>query len=272
MKTLYVSDLDGTLLNSKAELTQNPIDTLNILIDKGLNFTIATARCMTSVELMKPVHLKLLSIQLNGVLLYYFREQRYISSIRIERTCVEKIIKILEKYKRSYTIYYFDGGVNMVNTGFANSYEENFFLTLTRNDYKTMQFMDRFDCNLHEEIIYFTLIGEYSDLLEPYNEICKIRGVKALLYQDNYSGLFFLEIFSHKAGKDRGAKRLKDIYKADRLVVFGDNLNDLDMFAVADKALATANGNAKVKRRADAVIPSNDSDGVAKYLRMSFLL
>lgn len=44
MKTLYVSDLDGTLLTPEKEISKASADILNHLIRKGLLFTVATAR------------------------------------------------------------------------------------------------------------------------------------------------------------------------------------------------------------------------------------
>ncbi|MDD6345728.1 MAG: HAD hydrolase family protein, partial [Oscillospiraceae bacterium] len=44
MKTLFISDLDGTLLNSNAEISENTALIINSLIKKGLHFTVATAR------------------------------------------------------------------------------------------------------------------------------------------------------------------------------------------------------------------------------------
>ena len=44
MNTLYVSDLDGTLLNSDVKISKNSKNIINNLIDKGMNFTVATAR------------------------------------------------------------------------------------------------------------------------------------------------------------------------------------------------------------------------------------
>ena len=45
---LFISDLDGTLLNGNAEVTEFTRDTLNRLMAKGLNFTAATARTLAS--------------------------------------------------------------------------------------------------------------------------------------------------------------------------------------------------------------------------------
>jgi hypothetical protein len=44
MKTLYVSDLDGTLLNSQETTTQYTNQIINELVDNGMLFSYATAR------------------------------------------------------------------------------------------------------------------------------------------------------------------------------------------------------------------------------------
>ena len=47
---LYVSDLDGTFLNSSGELSQYTVDTINRLIDQGLHFSIATGRSFETAQ------------------------------------------------------------------------------------------------------------------------------------------------------------------------------------------------------------------------------
>ena len=49
---LFISDLDGTLLNGNAEVTEFTRDTLNRLMAKGLNFTAATAPKSVKWELL----------------------------------------------------------------------------------------------------------------------------------------------------------------------------------------------------------------------------
>lgn len=51
------------------------------------------------------------------------------------------------------------------------------------------------------------------------------------------------------------------------LVVFGDGLNDLGMFGVADRAVAVANAFDALKERATAVIGPNGEDSVARYIQ-----
>ena len=50
MNTLYVSDLDGTLLNSDVKISENSKNIINSLIEKGMKFTVATARSLVSAS------------------------------------------------------------------------------------------------------------------------------------------------------------------------------------------------------------------------------
>ena len=50
MKTLYISDLDGTLLNSQGKISDYSIKTINNLINEGMIFTYATARSLVSAS------------------------------------------------------------------------------------------------------------------------------------------------------------------------------------------------------------------------------
>ena len=51
-KTLYVSDLDGTLMRNDETLSENTVRIINGLVERGLDFTYATAR---SVESARPI-------------------------------------------------------------------------------------------------------------------------------------------------------------------------------------------------------------------------
>lgn len=68
---LYISDLDGTLLNNEMMLSEETIEIINSLLEKGLNFTFATARSMDSVEkITNPLKLNLPFVIYNGGAIY----------------------------------------------------------------------------------------------------------------------------------------------------------------------------------------------------------
>ena len=49
-KTLYVSDLDGTLLKSNESLSGYTCSVINLLVKRGVDFTYATARSLITAK------------------------------------------------------------------------------------------------------------------------------------------------------------------------------------------------------------------------------
>ena len=86
-------------------------------------------------------------------------------------------------------------------------------------------------------------------------------------YQDIYNdGVWCLEAYSSSASKGAAAKLLQTITKAERLVAFGDSLNDLSLFAACDEAYAVENAHPQVKAAATGIIGKHYEDGVTRYL------
>ena len=69
-----------------------------------------------------------------------------------------------------------------------------------------------------------------------------------------------------KATKANGIQTLKELLFCDRIVAFGDGLNDMDMFKIADECYAVSNAVDELKAIATGIIDSNNNDGVAKWL------
>ena len=57
---------------------------------------------------------------------------------------------------------------------------------------------------------------------------------------------------------------------AEKVVSFGDNLNDIEMFKASDEAYAVSNACEELKEIATGVIGSNDEDSVARYILTHF--
>ena len=66
--------------------------------------------------------------------------------------------------------------------------------------------------------------------------------------------------------KGTAARELKHMLGAEKLVVFGDAVNDLALFGEADERYAVANADPVLKAAATAVIGANDEDSVARWL------
>ena len=87
-----------------------------------------------------------------------------------------------------------------------------------------------------------------------------------MFYSDNYTGCYFLEVLSSEVNKGTAASFVKDYIGAEKMIAFGDNLNDIPLFEAADEAYAVSNGHERLKAIADGVIGDNNSDAVATFI------
>ncbi len=52
MRTLYVTDLDGTLLNRQDRISEHSVRIIKDLVEAGMLFTYATARSLSSASVV----------------------------------------------------------------------------------------------------------------------------------------------------------------------------------------------------------------------------
>ena len=242
------------------------------LIKKGMLFSVATARSQSSVSILKDLEINIPCIQLNGVLMYDFMNKKYIGCTPMETETADRIISILKKFDRMSFVYKFDEdcGINVEFERLQNEVERNFFNARKDQDYKSFRQVDNIRANESDRIIYFTMVDEYERLKPIYEEIKKLPKAKPTLYSDNYSDLYFLEVFSADATKAAGVLKLKEMLKADKVVAFGDNLNDIEMLESADIGIAVGDAAEQTKECADLVIGNSYEDAVALWLRENF--
>ena len=272
MKTLYVSDLDGTLLNKKAQLTENSRSLISSMIKEGMLFTVATARSQSAIKYLRELDVRIPSIHLNGVLIYDHSRKSYIDCVSMDTPTAQEILRILKFFDRMSFVYTFDSdcGINVAFEQLTNDVERNFFEVRKNEDYKSFRQVENITATDDDKVIYFTMVDRYERLRPIYDEICRLPKAKATLYSDNYSDMYFLEIFSAEATKASGVLKLKQLLCADRVVTFGDNLNDLEMLRVSDFGIAVGDAVEEVRAKADLIIGDSSNDGVARYLSENF--
>ena len=267
---LFVTDLDGTLLNSNKEVSIKSTEILNKLIDNGVNFTVATARTpATVVDLLQDVNIKLPAVLMNGVLLYDIKEEKYINIKEIEKDTVDKVFDVLNKFDKNAMVYGIrNNHLWVYHKEFEYSWEYNFYKERADRKQKTFLKVENYqECINESKIINFIVFDKYEKIKGIYEELKKIDEISVEYYEDIYEkGCYFLEAYSAEASKANGIKLLSDYIEHDKLICFGDNLNDIPMFELADECYATANAVERVKEISTDVIGSCDEDGVALFM------
>lgn len=275
MKTIYISDLDGTLLQPNAELSKKTITILNDLISDGMLFTIATARTIASARIiLSDVDLTLPIILMNGVCIYDLKENRYIHIETLQETARKKIISLINDNNLSGFAYAIKDDVlstyyEHLNTkALLDFYEER----VTKYK-KPFQQIDNFSLLEQEPLIYFCLMGSKDNLEGILPFLDKISEVNYVFYKDNYTtDTWYLEIFSKYASKYHAIQYLRNMLKPDSVVCFGDNRNDIPLFTASDYKCAVANAVPELKEKADEIIGSNTNNGVVSWLKYNKIL
>ena len=268
MKTLYISDLDGTLLNSRAELSGYTIDVLNRLIANGENFSIATARTAATTLLMfENVTLNIPIILMNGVLIYDPASKEYIKKEILPDAAVSNIIRAMREVGQTGLMYTLRGEKMATYYETRNNKALHDFISEREINYnKVFTQVDNFS-DVKNDIIYFCFLDMQENIERIFALIAEIEGIKIEKYRDIYSeNLWYLEVFSAAASKYNAVQFLRENGGYEQIIGFGDNLNDIPLFHACDICYAVENAKDELKFIANAVIGSNESDGVAKHL------
>ena len=117
---------------------------------------------------------------------------------------------------------------------------------------------------------YVTMIGAREYIAPLYEKVKQYKGWESLFQKDTYRDEFWLEICPQNCTKAKSILKLKEQLGFEKLVVFGDSLNDISMFKIADESYAVANAMDELKKIATHIIGSNEEDSVVDLLKERF--
>ncbi len=268
MKTLYISDLDGTLLNSQGILSKKSADTLNLLLDKGMMFTVATARTSATVlDIFSGVKLNLPLILMNGVVIFDTLNDKNIICHSIDKDSADEILSFFNKKNKAPMLYFQkDGYLEIHYSDLNNEYQSEYVGNRNELSKKVFVYKKELSVQNSDNLIYIVTLDKPEQIRDIRDSIVKSDKVTCAFYSDNYTDCNFLECMNKKASKATATLELKKLLGVDRIVAFGDNLNDIPMFEIADECYAVSNSCDELKSKATGIIDSNDEDSVAEFL------
>lgn len=270
MKTLYVSDLDSTLLRSNATLSPFTCDTLNSLTEKGMLFSYATARsAKTASKVTEGLKGDIPVIVYTGTFIMENGAHNIILSNFMTEGEVQAVKDAVNRFSLCPITYaYVDGEERFMYDPAVISTSVAEFIKTREGDSRQKPVTGGFEGTLQGDIFYFTFM-EKKELLSPVYEFIKSK-CNCLFQPDNYTDNWFLEVMPKEATKANSALKLKELLGAERLVAFGDGYNDIKLFEVADECYAVGNAVESLKEIATGVIGTCDEDGVARWLLENF--
>lgn len=275
MKQIYITDLDHTFLRTDQSVSDFSAKVWN---EKAKNniLSVATARSFQKThDFLHKLKLDAPMILLDGTMIVT-PQKKLIELKTIDKALGDAIIEegsrygiypfiiTLKELKNLDEAFLFPTTLNSYQHGVLENY---------RNDPRMVSCTDIRAMEMNLKLVYF---GAY-EILNPLNEhLKKVFGttLEYKLSPEKYSDGWFLTLLHPEGDKANALLKVMEYLKRDMrdVTVFGDSVNDIGMFKVANKAVAVSNALDEVKEVADVVLPhSNDEDGVAKYLEQNYL-
>ena len=265
-KKMLVLDIDGTLTNSKKEITPATKNAITEVLKQGHAVVIASGRPTPGTKkVCEELNLK----DYNGYVLSYNGAK--ITSLHENSVVHQKVLEgkfIPEIYK-----YCLDKGIGMM------TYEDNAAITgTTIDEYMELEArINSIDLKTVENFEEYVNFPVNKCLLTAENSIAeKVCEELADKYKGELSIYrsepFFVEIMPQGVDKAASLEVLRNILgiEQENIIACGDGFNDLSMIKYAGVGVSMANGCEACLDAADYIAPSNDEDGICAVIEKYF--
>jgi Cof subfamily protein (haloacid dehalogenase superfamily) len=254
---LVVSDMDGTLLNSKGEVSQQFFTLFKELKKRNIHFCAASGRQHNSiVDKLSTIKNDIYVIAENGGIAKKGDEVFLSNFLKPEK--VLKLIPILREIE----------GANMVlccnDAAFIESKDER-FIELFQEYYHSFEVVENLMEIPKTTPVFKIAIYHFNSSEEFIYPVIKDLNNEVLL---KVSGQNWLDISDKKANKGNALREVQKILNVtkEETMVFGDYHNDIEMMQEADFSFAMKNAHSDIKKLANYSTESNDNFGVERIL------
>ena len=255
MKNLIVLDLDGTTLRNDKTVSENTINTLLDVRERGNTILFATARPPRDAYKYVPEALRNNPIICyNGAAVVSSNNLDVIYEKQIAKKDVLKILDVCERF-----------GYNQLSIEVNDTLYSNFdttpFFGNARNEIKDLRQMEY-------KSAYKVIICSEKPIDEKILKLFP-QTVKGVVTDKKT----LCQIMNAESSKWVAINSLVDKIgiNKENIIAFGDDVNDLEMIKNAGIGVAMENAEEQLKKIANYITDTNVNDGVAKFLKDKIL-
>jgi len=266
---LLALDVDGTLLNSRSELTERTTRAIQDAQKSGMIVCLVSGRRARGVagfaadlSLTGPI------IACNGGAVVDVRSLAPLHTVTIQRSLVAPVLAAWEAAGISFCAYRSTANPPDIYYCHPTDWEPEavWIEAEGKNAVRVSSVLKETDWEpLRLMFGHSDAKTDYAmQLAEPLLEKEKVRIYRSL----HYNGTSYYEIYPRAATKSSGLRFLESYYglTRDEIVAVGDGLNDLDMLDYAGLGVAMGNADQRLKEQAQLVIGDHNDDGLAKFI------
>jgi Cof subfamily protein (haloacid dehalogenase superfamily) len=273
MNRLYISDLDMTLLQENAILSEFSRRGIDLLYDEGILFTVATARSVYSiVQILGDIRLHLPVIEINGSYISDLKTGKHFHVEGIDTDLVDPLWDLGKKHRVIPFLSTSNGeGDRLYHPEPENEGIGWYLRERQKNRDKRLHELKNFADVRNETFVCFTYIAEKSclDSLVETLRTSYMDRISLHYYENPYQpGYYWLNVHSIRATKAQAVRKLAEDtgLSNHEITVFGDQINDVSMVKSADRGIAVENAIDEVKSHADVIIGPNREDSVIRFI------
>ncbi|MFT2090226.1 HAD family hydrolase [Paraglaciecola sp. 2405UD69-4] len=271
---LIFFDLDGTLLNNASEISAFTKETLMLLSEKDIAYTVATGRTMLSAQRIIEGHnFTLPHIFNNGVTIWDPNSQQVTLENLLKGDEVSEIIEIALAHGITPFVNVIDQQHNhfIFHSKTHKAIEKELIETYFAASKATLLPIETLSKD--SQVTNISMIGAAGDIKKMWHFFNTHSNLIAYsgpaIEGNNY---WWMDVHHRQANKGSAVTALKSKLGATKVICFGDGDNDLSMFALADECYAPENAKPEIKNSAHGVVGHNHEDGIAHFLRERFSL
>jgi len=258
-----ISDFDGTIFSSKNGINENTLIQIRKFVGAGGTFCICTGRMTSSIlKFYKEFGFTGYVISFNGAEICLSATGEKIYKKHVDnQTCI-RLLQYAEKNGRRIQVYPND----VLTVGNLN---DDYRAYATRCHVDLCEVEGRVsDLFIKEEYTSGKVLF-YTDDLSRGQMLREIREIIGDDYELICSNNEHIDVMAKGVSKGSAVRRLCEIIGKtnEKLICFGDEMNDLSMLREAGLGVATANGNDYLKSQADLVVASCEEGGVGEAMK-----
>lgn len=269
---LVISDMDGTLLNSKKQITERTRKAIRRLEEKNKRFTICTGRIPSMAEYyIRELDICTPVVAANGAVVWDPVERKILYEQPIPASTAQKLMDFFQYYRMDYSALLLEASYFSPDSVRIQKFEtynqiakagggQTMKLICLKDGHRFLQ-----EQNIDKILVYETDKQRYQmagDFMAEFPDICATSSDDGL-WDISSAGI------SKGTGLLAVAQRLE--LPGEAVCAFGDYYNDIPMLTCAGFPIAMGNGCKELKEAAVYVTGTNDEDGVAEAIE-KFLL
>lgn len=280
MLKLIASDLDGTLLNQQQKISPLNRYAIEKAQERGVRFVIATGRNYARVQdLVRENNLHCDLLLMNGSEVRD-GDGKIISAINLPLEPLEQVVELLHAHdmepefmtnRETCSIDPPDHALRSCALRMqcfhpGISYEEGLKLANTDPFYTALRFVDGLE-GLYQTGLELRKIVSYHPDTKVIDELTRqFNAMEGLVCMSSFP--VNVELTNARAQKGWGLEKAIGVMGIQReeVVVFGDGMNDYNMFTCFPRCYAPENAVDQIKALAKEVVPRHDEDGVGKTI------